>query len=93
LHAVTPALAASVELINAMEEKSLADLIHPVGFYNTKAKNIKKAAALLLQNWGGEVPVNEKDLVSLPGAAAAAAAAASLEVTCRTDQELVRRWP
>jgi endonuclease III len=76
-----------------MEEKSLADLIHPVGFYNTKAKNIKKAAALLLQNWGGEVPVNEKDLVTLPGApAAAAAAAASLEVTCRTDQELVRRW-
>jgi endonuclease III len=30
-----------------MEEKALAELIHPVGFYNTKAKNIKKTAALL----------------------------------------------
>ncbi len=76
---VTPAPASSVELIHAMEEKSLADLIHPVGFYNTKAKNIKKAAALLLQNWGGEVPVNETDLVTLPGTAAAVA---SLDLTC-----------
>ena len=56
-----------------MEEKALAELIHPVGFYNTKAKNIKRATALLLQNWAGEVPVDEKDLVTLPGAAAAAA--------------------
>ena len=60
-----------------MEEQALAQLIHPVGFYNTKAKNIKRAVALLLQNWGGEVPVNEADLVTLPGAAAAAAAASA----------------
>jgi endonuclease III len=51
-----------------MEEKALAELIHPVGFYNTKAKNIKKTAALLLQNFGGEVPVSEAELVALPGA-------------------------
>ena len=51
-----------------MEEKTLAELIHPVGFYNTKANNIKKTAALLLQHWGGEVPVSEAELVALPGA-------------------------
>jgi endonuclease-3 len=51
-----------------MEEKVLAELIHPVGFYNTKAKNIKKTAALLLQNFEGEVPVSEAELVALPGA-------------------------
>ena len=51
-----------------MEEKALAELIHPVGFYNTKAKNIKKTAALLLQNFEGEVPVSEAELVALPGA-------------------------
>ena len=54
-----------------MEEKALAELIHPVGFYNTKAKNIKKTAALLLQNFEGEVPVSEAELVALPGALAA----------------------
>ena len=57
-----------VELVHAMDEKALAELIHPVGFYNTKAKNIKKTAALLLQNFGGEVPVSEAELVALPGA-------------------------
>ncbi len=67
-----------------MDEKALADLIHPVGFYNTKAKNIKKAAALLLEKWDGEVPVNETDLVTLPGACllAAAACAAACDGTC-----------
>ena len=77
-----------------MDEKSLAELIHPVGFYNTKAKNIKRAVALLLQNWGGEVPVNEADLVTLPGAVVAvvvvAAAAAALRyMTCFAFN---RRW-
>ena len=38
----------TVEQIHAMEECALADMIRPVGFYNTKAKNIKRAAALLL---------------------------------------------
>jgi endonuclease-3 len=60
----------SVESVLAMDEKQLAELIYPVGFYNTKAKNIKKAAAILLDKWGGEVPVTESDLTTLPGAAA-----------------------
>ncbi len=32
-----------------------------------QAKNIKRAAAMLLEKWGGEVPVNEEELVMLPG--------------------------
>ena len=68
-----------------MEEQALAQLIHPVGFYNTKAKNIKKAAAMLLERWGGEVPVNEAELVALPGVDTAAAAAAAAAACCDID--------
>ncbi len=53
----------SVENIHAMEEKTLAELIHPVGFYNTKAKNIKKVKVMhhsclqsLNKSGGGDAP-------------------------------------
>lgn len=45
----------------------LEDLIHPCGFYKTKAKNIKLASQKILDEFDGKVPENMEDLMSLPG--------------------------
>lgn len=45
----------------------LEDLIHPCGFYKNKAKNMKACSQKILENFGGEVPQNMDDLMSLPG--------------------------
>lgn len=45
----------------------LEELIHPCGFYKTKSKNIKLTAQKILDEFGGKVPENMKDLMSLPG--------------------------
>lgn len=47
--------------------KELEDIIHPCGFYKTKAKNIKLCAKQVLENFNGEVPNNMEDLKSLAG--------------------------
>ncbi|MCC4768999.1 endonuclease III [Methanosarcina sp. DH2] len=41
--------------------------IYSTGFYKSKAKNIKAAAQLLVELYGGEVPQTMKELVTLPG--------------------------
>lgn len=45
----------------------LEDLIHPCGFYKTKAKSIKLTAKKILNEFDGKVPDNMEDLMSLPG--------------------------
>ena len=50
-----------------LDVKVLEDLIHPCGFYRTKAKNIIACSKKILENFGGEVPQNMEDLISLPG--------------------------
>jgi len=42
------------------------DLIRPVGFYNMKAKSVIKVAKQLVAEFGGEVPSDVDDLMSLP---------------------------
>ncbi|SNQ59166.1 endonuclease III [Candidatus Methanoperedens nitratireducens] len=43
--------------------------IHSTNFYKNKAKNIKKLCELLVENFGGKVPDNMEDLITLPGVA------------------------
>ncbi len=43
--------------------------IRSTGFYRNKAKNIIAAAKKLIADFGGEVPDNMEDLLSLPGVA------------------------
>lgn len=50
-----------------MDINLLEQLIHPCGFYKTKAKNLKKTAEILVEKYNGIVPNNMKDLMSLPG--------------------------
>lgn len=45
----------------------LEQLIHPCGFYKTKAKNLKACAQKLVNDFNGEVPQTIEELTSLPG--------------------------
>lgn len=50
-----------------MTEEEIVKLIYPVGFYKTKAKNIKKLAQTLVEQFNSEVPQTREELISLPG--------------------------
>ncbi len=45
----------------------LEEIIRSVGLYNSKAKNLRAACSILVERFGGEVPVEMEDLLSLPG--------------------------
>jgi endonuclease III len=47
--------------------KQIEKLIFPVGFFHNKAKFVKAASKMLVDDFGGRVPANLDDLVSLPG--------------------------
>lgn len=45
----------------------LEKIVHPCGFYKNKAKNIKKCAKQILEDFNGNVPENMEDLLELAG--------------------------
>jgi endonuclease-3 len=51
----------------ALPEETIARLIYPAGFYRTKAANLKKIAAILCADYGGQVPADMDALLALPG--------------------------
>ena len=51
------------------DSDNLEEDIKSINFYRNKAKNIKKAAQILVEKFDGEVPGNMEDLLSLPGVA------------------------
>jgi len=67
---VTPALflryPAPADLA-AAEVAAIESVIRTIGFFHTKARNIKATAAALVERFGGEVPAEMDELVSLPG--------------------------
>jgi endonuclease-3 len=46
---------------------TIEKMIYPVGFYKTKAKNIKTICRILLSEHNGRVPDDIEDLLKLPG--------------------------
>jgi endonuclease-3 len=67
---VTPALFAkypTLEAFAAAAVEELEEMVKPTGFFRTKAKHLKAAAALLLANYGGELPEDMDKLTQLPG--------------------------
>jgi endonuclease-3 len=48
-------------------EDGLKEYIKTIGLFNTKAKNIMKACAILQEKHGGKVPEDRADLEALPG--------------------------
>lgn len=47
--------------------QELEALVHPCGLYHTKAANIKEASAIVRDRFGGKIPDNIDDLLTLPG--------------------------
>lgn len=41
-------------------------LIYPVGFFRTKARNIKKISSILIEKYNGKVPSTMEELLELP---------------------------
>jgi endonuclease III len=69
---VTPALFARYPTPQALAEADTAEvekLIYSTGFYRNKAKSIQGAARRLVEAYGGEVPADINELLTLPGVA------------------------
>ena len=67
---ITPSLFAEFPDIFALSNANLASLKILIGscsFFNNKAKNLIKMAKAVVENFNGEIPLNEKDLMSLAG--------------------------
>jgi endonuclease-3 len=47
----------------------LESIVRPAGFFRNKAKNIIGSARIIIEKYGGEVPQNMEELLSLPGVA------------------------
>lgn len=60
-------VAATPKDILALGEDGLKHHIRTIGLFNSKAKNIHRACAILMEQHGGEVPQDRKALEALPG--------------------------
>ncbi len=61
------ALADSPQKMLTLRARQIEKTIYPVGFYRTKAKNIRKVCQILLKEYDGRVPDEIDALVKLPG--------------------------
>lgn len=61
------AAAATPATMRALGEERIAELIYPVGFYRNKARSIMQICAILLEQYGGDVPADLDALLALPG--------------------------
>jgi len=61
------ALADRPHTMRRLAEKEIARAIFPVGFYNTKARNIRAICRRLINERGGRVPDEMDELLALPG--------------------------
>ena len=55
------------EALASADELEVQEVIHPLGFYKTKAKRAIDCARTLLDEFGGEVPQDIDELQKLPG--------------------------
>ncbi|MCA9948636.1 MAG: endonuclease III [Anaerolineales bacterium] len=69
---VTPALFARYPTITdfaAAERADLEEIVRPTGFYRQKARYIQESSQKILLEYGGEVPADMTELLTLPGVA------------------------
>ena len=67
---VTPALFARYPSLEAFAEADVDEVgqyVHSTGFWRAKARDMVACAKMLLERFGGKVPDNMEDLLSLPG--------------------------
>lgn len=67
---ITPALFKAYPTLQSFADADIPDIenyIHSCGFYHAKAKDIVRAAGMLLSDFGGRVPDTMENLLKLPG--------------------------
>ncbi len=72
VNTLTPALFEKFKTIQDMADapvEDIAEMIYKVNFHSNKAKNIKAAAQMIMETYGGEVPQTMEELDALPGVA------------------------
>jgi endonuclease III len=60
-------LAPSVDRLETLRESVIAKAIYPACFYRTKARTLRRVAAILRTDHGGKVPDTMEQLLALPG--------------------------
>jgi endonuclease-3 len=61
------AVADTPQKMLALGEEGLKPFISSIGLYNTKAKNVIALSRILVEQYGGEVPLERDKLQALPG--------------------------
>ncbi|ACG76452.1 endonuclease III [Phenylobacterium zucineum HLK1] len=61
------AVADTPQKMLALGEEGLKPFISSIGLFNTKAKNVIRMAQILVDQYGGEVPLEREKLQALPG--------------------------
>lgn len=67
---ISPALFARFPTLQSFAEADVDEVgeyVHSCGFWRAKARDIVASAQMLLERFGGKVPDNMEDLLSLPG--------------------------
>ena len=59
--------APDINKLKNLKTKELKKLIYPVGFYKTKARQLKLLSNIILKKFNGEIPNTRIELMSLPG--------------------------
>ncbi|XP_077428182.1 endonuclease III-like protein 1 [Vanacampus margaritifer] len=57
----------TAEKLMSTDDETLGKLIYPVGFWRNKVKFLKMTAAMLVKDYGGDIPDSVEGLVRLPG--------------------------
>ena len=70
----------NIEDFANIDIEELEKIIHPCGFYKNKAKNIKKCAKQVLEEFNGKVPKTMEELLTLAGVGRKSANVILLEV-------------
>lgn len=61
------AIADTPEKMFRLGEDAIRDHVKTIGLYKAKAKNVYNLSRMLIENYDGQVPDTEEDLVLLPG--------------------------
>jgi endonuclease-3 len=81
---ITPALFEKYpdipSLANA-DPEDVKELIKTCSFFNNKAKNLIKMAQMVMEKYNGKIPLDEKELVKLPGVGQKTAHVVMIEYT------------
>ncbi len=57
----------TIEALAGANVDDVAEILHSIGFFRTKAANCIKCAQMILSDFGGEVPRTMEELQKLPG--------------------------